>query len=116
MKYYLPRAFVFPSNLKLCWNKVLICILLLSNVLIPLTLPHVFISITVLSVFIEFFLEGGGLCSGLPCGAQLFAVTCRGSRWPVADGILVRRPSIEPWSAALEGGLFTIGPPGKFVD
>lgn len=71
MKYYLPRAFVFPLNLKLCWNKVLICILVLSNILIPVTLPHVFISITILSVFTEvFFLEGGGHCSGLHCGAQ----------------------------------------------
>ena len=118
VKYYLRRAFVFPLNLKLCWNKILICILLLSNILIPLTLLHFFISITVLSVFIEFFFFGGGralLWSPLWCSGSSL-VTCRGSSCPVADGILFRRTSIEPWAATLEGRFFTVGPPGKFLD
>ena len=32
---------------------------------------------------------------------------------PVACGILVPRPGIEPTSPALEGGVLTTGPPGK---
>ena len=32
---------------------------------------------------------------------------------PVACGILVPRPGIEPTSPALEGRFFTAGPPGK---
>ena len=32
---------------------------------------------------------------------------------PVACGILVPPPGIEPASPALEGGFFTTGPPGK---
>ena len=120
VKYYLSRAFVFPLNLKLCWNKVLICILLLSNILIPLTLLHVFISITLLSAFLEFcfFFFGVGravVWSPLWCSGSSL-VTCRDSSCPVADGILVRQPSTEAWSAALEGGFFTTGSPGKFLD
>ena len=32
---------------------------------------------------------------------------------PMARGILVPRPGIEPGSSALEGGFLTTGPPGK---
>ena len=52
------------------------------------------------------------------CGAR--APECLGSvvavLWlscPVACGILVPRPGIEPASPALEGGFATAGPPGK---
>ena len=37
----------------------------------------------------------------------------RGLSCPVACGILVPQPGIEPASPALEGGFFTTGPPGK---
>ena len=42
-------------------------------------------------------------------------VVARGLRLscPVACGILVPRPGIEPMSSALEGGFLTTGPPGK---
>ena len=33
---------------------------------------------------------------------------------PLACGILVPWPGIEPMSSAMEGGLLTAGPPGKF--
>ena len=33
--------------------------------------------------------------------------------WPMAHGILVARPGIEPTSPALLGGVLTTGPPGK---
>ena len=33
----------------------------------------------------------------------------------VACGILAPRPGIEPSSPALEGGVLTTGPPGKFL-
>jgi len=34
---------------------------------------------------------------------------------PIAWGILVPQPGIEPLSPALEGGFLTTGPPGKFL-
>ena len=34
--------------------------------------------------------------------------------FPVAYGILVSQPGIEPTSPALEGGFLTTGPPEKF--
>ena len=40
-------------------------------------------------------------------------VTACGLSCPVACGILVPRPGIEPASPALEGGFLTTGPPGK---
>ena len=40
-------------------------------------------------------------------------VVVRGLSCPVACGILVPRPGIEPTSPALEGRFFTTGPPGK---
>ena len=40
-------------------------------------------------------------------------VAARGLSCPVACGILVVRPEIEPMSPALEGGSFTTGPPEK---
>ena len=52
------------------------------------------------------------------CGA--WAPECVGSvavahrfSCPMACGILVPRPGIEPTSPALEGGFLTTGPPGK---
>ena len=44
--------------------------------------------------------------------ASSVVVACRLS-CPVACGILVPQPGIEPTSSALEGGFFTIGPRGK---
>ena len=52
---------------------------------------------------------------GLSCGmwhAGSVAVA-RGLSCPMACGILVARPGIEPASPVLEGGFFTTGPPGK---
>ena len=52
------------------------------------------------------------------CGAQALehvgsvVVVC-GLGSPVACGILVPRPRIEPSSPALEGGFLTTAPPGK---
>ena len=40
-------------------------------------------------------------------------VVAQGLSCPVAYGILVPRPGIEPVSPALEGGFLTTGPPGK---
>ena len=40
-------------------------------------------------------------------------VVARGLSYPLACGILVPRPGMEPASPALEGGFFTTGPPGK---
>ena len=40
-------------------------------------------------------------------------VVAGGISCPVACGVLVRRPGIEPASPALKGGFFTTGPPGK---
>ena len=40
-------------------------------------------------------------------------VAARGLSCPMACGILVPRPGIEPMSPALEGGFLTTGPPGK---
>ena len=40
-------------------------------------------------------------------------VVARGFSCPVACGILVPQPGIEPVSTALEGRFLTTGPPGK---
>ena len=40
-------------------------------------------------------------------------VAACGLSWPMACGISVPRPGIEPTSPALEGGFSTTGPPGK---
>ena len=45
------------------------------------------------------------------CGTQ--AAGHLGSAGPVAYGILVPRPGIEPVSSALQGRFSTTGPPGK---
>ena len=58
------------------------------------------------------------------CGTQALeregpVVVVHGLSCPVACGILVPRPGIEPLSPSLEGGFLTSGPPGKsllFVD
>ena len=57
---------------------------------------------------------------GLSCGTQDLqlwhagsVVVALGLSCPVACGILVPRPGIEPTSPALEGGFLTTGPPGK---
>ena len=52
------------------------------------------------------------------CGVQApgrvgSVVVVHGLSCPVACGILVPRPGIEPTSLALEGGFLTTGPPGK---
>ena len=46
--------------------------------------------------------------------ASSVVVAC-GLCCPLACGILVPQPGIEPRSPALEGGFFTTGPPGKSV-
>ena len=51
-----------------------------------------------------------GVCSLRHAGSL---VDAHGLSCPVACGILVPRPGIEPASPALEGGFFTTGPPGK---
>ena len=53
------------------------------------------------------------MCVFTDCSTQtsLFAVCRLGC--PVACGILVPRPGIEPASPALEDGFLTAGPPGK---
>ena len=43
-------------------------------------------------------------------------VVVHGLSCPVACGIPVPRPGIEPTSPALEGGLLTTGPPGKSLE
>ena len=61
-------------------------------------------------------------CRIFPCGVRVFSLSLRrassvivacGLNCPVAYGILVPCPGIEPASPALEGGFFTTGPPGK---
>ena len=52
------------------------------------------------------------------CGAQdpecaFSVVVARGLCCPMAGGILVPRPGIEPTFPALEGGFLNTGPPGK---
>ena len=66
--------------------------------------------------------------SGLSCGAWPLCCSVPASLWlwhvglvvvahrlscPVACGILIPRPGIEPMSPALEGWFLTTGPPGK---
>ena len=41
-------------------------------------------------------------------------IVARGLNCPIACGILVPQPGIKPVSPALEGGLLSTGPPGKF--
>ena len=58
---------------------------------------------------------GSAVCGTQPLQlrrASSVAVVC-GPSCPVACGILVPLPGIEPASPALEGGFFTTGPPGK---
>ena len=43
-----------------------------------------------------------------------YAVVANGLSSPATGGILVSRPGTEPTSPALEGGLLTTGPSGKF--
>ena len=99
----------------------------------------VFISLPTLCVFLIFIyfiylfsLFLGCVGSLLRCAGFSLVVACRlQSTWalslrhwssvvgacglscPVACGILVPQPRIEPRSPALEGGFFTTGPPGK---
>ena len=68
------------------------------------------------------FVAARGLLSS--CGTQALervgsGAAAHGLSCPVACGILVPRPGIEPLSPSLEGGFLTSGPPGKsllFVD
>ena len=59
-------------------------------------------------------------CGGFSCGTRALGcqasvvVVCRLS-CPVACGILVPGPEIEPVSHALAAGFLTSGPPGKFL-
>ena len=46
------------------------------------------------------------------CVCQVLVVA-RGLSCPVACGILVPQPGIEPTSPAVEGRFLTTGPPGK---
>ena len=50
--------------------------------------------------------------SSLQC-AGFSLVVAHGLSCPVACGILVPQPGIDPTSPALEGGFLTTGPPGK---
>ena len=55
------------------------------------------------------------------CGAQApkragSVVVAHGLSCPVACGILVPRPGIEPVSPALQDGFLTTGPPGKSLN
>ena len=57
---------------------------------------------------------------GLCCGTPTLLLWCGGSRacglsCPMACGILVPQPGIEPVSPALEGGFLTTGPPGTYL-
>ena len=49
-------------------------------------------------------------CSRASAGS---VVVARGLSCPLAHGILVPQPAIEPGSPALEAGFLTTGPPGK---
>ena len=49
----------------------------------------------------------------LCCAVQTSLAVARGLSCPMACGILVPQPGIEPMSPALEGGFFMSGPPGK---
>ena len=58
--------------------------------------------------------------SSVVCGTWVLSlrressvVVARGLSCPVACGILVPQPGIEPSSPALGGGFFTTGPPGS---
>ena len=59
-------------------------------------------------------------CSGFSCcrtqaqGCLGFSSCGARVQLPLACGILVPRPRIEPMSPALAGGFLTTGPPGKF--
>ena len=64
--------------------------------------------------------QAPGRVGSVVCGVQALLLRRAGSvvaarvlSCPEACGILVPRPRIEPASPALEGGFFTIGPPGK---
>ena len=46
-------------------------------------------------------------------GPRFSVVAVRGLSCPMACGILVPQPGIEPMSPALEGRVLTTGPPGK---
>ena len=47
--------------------------------------------------------------------AQASVVALHGFNYSMACGILVPRPGIEPVYPALQGGILTAGPPGKFL-
>ena len=55
------------------------------------------------------------MCGLSSCGSWAYQLPCgmRDLSSPVACGILVPRPGIEPASPALQDGFFTTGPPGK---
>ena len=59
---------------------------------------------------VGFSLVACGLCSLRRSGS---VVATRGLSCPMACGILVRQPGLEPASPTLEGGFLTTGPPGK---
>ena len=68
--------------------------------------------------------QAPGYMGSVVCGTQalveaheLIVVACAcGLSCPVACGILVPWPGIEPTSPALDGRFFTTGPPGKSQD
>ena len=64
-----------------------------------------------------------GCVGSVVCGTRALSlrhansvVVAHGLSCPAACGILVPRPGISPMSPALEGRLFTTGPPGKSLD
>ena len=83
--------------------------------------PGVSVSIKSSLAFIFTFLRFIYLAvSGLSCSAQTFYLGLAGSvvvacgfRGPMACGILVLWPGIEPASPELQGGVLATGPPGK---
>ena len=86
------------------------------DILIHYSFILIFIYFILLFLFSLFFLSVSGLsCSTralLLRGASSVVVVHRHS-CPLACGILVPRPGIEPVSPALEGRYFTTGPPGN---
>ena len=97
--------------------------------------PLIFLLKIILFIIFFFLFLGGVLCWVLvaacgvfvaahrllsSCGLKALSLRRVGSvvvvrrlSCPVAHGILVPQPGIEPTSPELEGGFFTTGPPGK---
>ena len=73
-----------------------------------------FFSFNSLILFIYLGCAGSMLqTQALCCAVQTSLVVAQGLSCPMACGILVPQPGIEPLSPAWDGGFFMSGPPGK---